>query len=475
MLDLTNIKKIFFIGIGGIGMSALARYFNAKGVSIVGYDKTETALTKQLVSEGMIIHYEDDITLIPDDVELVIYTPAIPKNHAQLNYFLQHNYVVKKRSEILEILSENQFTIAVGGSHGKTTVTSMIAHIAAQSGIPCTAFLGGIATNYNSNFIHTVLNNESQTMSIGKAAPPSFGGGQREGAVMIIEADEFDRSFLRLNPDIAVITAVDTDHLDIYGSKENIEDAFIQFTQKVKQNGKVIVNENISILSKIQAEKITYGWHNADFRIENVQYKEGELHFDIEAQNSKFKIQNCKLSMNGRHNAENALAATIVAMQLGIDNEKIKNALATFQGIKRRFEFITKRNDFIFIDDYAHHPEEIKRFIESVKELYADKKVTVIFQPHLFSRTNDLQTEFAASLSLADKVILLDIYPARELPVEGVTSKLIFDKITIADKVLLLKDELTGYLKNKEKPEVLCTIGAGDIDKLIQPVKELYP
>jgi len=459
--------NIFFIGIGGIGMSALARYFNAKGASVSGYDKTETALTKQLVAEGMNIHYVDDIALIPEGIELVIYTPAIPKNHIQFNYFLQNNFIVKKRSEILEILSANQFTIAVGGSHGKTTVTSMIAHIVAQSGIPCTAFLGGIATNSNSNFIH----------SDGDKAlpnPPLLGRGVG-GEAFIIEADEFDRSFLRLTPDIAVITAVDTDHLDIYGSKENIEEAFIQFTQKVKPNGLAVVNEQVSILSKIETEKITYGWNAADFKIENVHYEGGELHFDIETQNTQHKIQNCKLSMNGKHNAENALAATIVALQLGISVDKIKNALATFKGIKRRFEFITKRNDFIFIDDYAHHPEEIKRFIESVKELYADKKVTVIFQPHLFSRTNDLQTEFAAALSLADKVILLDIYPARELPVEGVTSKLIFDKITIADKVLLLKEELIGYLQNSEKPEVLCAIGAGDIDKLVQPIKALYP
>lgn len=463
MLDLNNIKNIFFIGIGGIGMSALARYFNARGISIVGYDKTETALTKQLVAEGMSIHYEDSIALIPEEVELVIYTPAIPKNHVQFNYFLQNNFIVKKRSEILEILSANQFTVAVGGSHGKTSVTSMIAHIIAQSGVPCTAFLGGIATNYNSNFIH----------SNGDEALPNSPLPGRE-PVFIIEADEFDRSFLRLTPDIAVITAVDTDHLDIYGSKENIEDAFIQFTQKVKPNGCAIVNENVSIISKIETNKITYGWNAANYKVTNVHYENSELHFDIEHEQQQLKIENCQLSMNGRHNAENALAATIVALQLGISIDKIKNALATFKGIKRRFEFIVKHNNFVFIDDYAHHPEEIKRFIDSVKELYADKKVTVIFQPHLFSRTNDLQTEFAASLSLADKVILLDIYPARELPVEGVTSKLIFDKITTANKVLLQKEELLNYLLQSDKPEVLCTVGAGDIDKLVQPIKALY-
>lgn len=460
MVDLTHIKNIFFIGIGGIGMSALARYFNARGIAITGYDKTETALTKQLVAEGMSIHYVDDIALIPEGIELVIYTPAIPKNHTQLNYFLQNNFTVKKRSEILEILSANQFTVAVGGSHGKTSVTSMIAHIVAHAGVPCTAFLGGIATNYNSNFIHSNGNNEWLPNS-GKEA-------------FIIEADEFDRSFLRLTPDIAVITAVDTDHLDIYGSKENIEDAFIQFTQKIKPNGCAIVNENVSILSKIATKTITYGWNNANYKVTNVHHENSELHFDIKNDKQQLKIENCQLGMNGRHNAENALAATIIALQLGISADKIKSALASFKGIKRRFEFIIKRNDFVFIDDYAHHPEEIKRFVESVKELYADKKVTVIFQPHLFSRTYDLQTEFAASLSLADKVILLDIYPARELPVEGVTSKLIFDKITIAHKVLLQKEELLSYLSRNAKPEVLCTIGAGDIDKLVQPIKELY-
>jgi len=450
MIDLNNIKKVFFIGIGGIGMSALARYFNARAVQIIGYDKTETELTKQLVKEGMSIHYSDDINLIPENVELVIYTPAIPKDHKQFNYFLQNNFIVKKRSEILELLSANKFTIAVGGSHGKTTVSSMIAHTLKHSGYDCTAFLGGIASNYNSNFI----NGKNETV--------------------VIEADEFDRSFLRLKPDIAVITAVDTDHLDIYGTKENIEDAFLQFTQKVKQGGIVVANENVSIITKIKTETIAYGWLHANNKVQNVRYEKGEMIFDFQIMNPKSEIRNLKLPMSGSHNAENALAAATVALLLKIDAEKIKAAIATFKGIKRRFEFIIKRSDLVFIDDYAHHPEEIKRFLQSVKELYTGKRVTVIFQPHLFSRTNDLQHEFAEALSIADKVIVLDIYPARELPMPGVTSALIFDKIKTADKVLLNKSELLDYLKKHNAPEVICTVGAGDIDKLIEPIKSLY-
>jgi UDP-N-acetylmuramate--alanine ligase len=480
MIDLNNIKNIFFIGIGGIGMSALARYFNTRGVQITGYDRTETELTKQLIAEGMSIHYSDDINLIPSEIDLVIYTPAIPKDHKQLNYLLQNNFIVRKRSEILEILSANKFTIAVGGSHGKTTVSSMIAHILIQSGINCTAFLGGITTNYNSNFI------DSKTMQKGKVVPLPFGEGQgganslwrgvggEAGEIFVIEADEFDRSFLRLKPDIAVITAVDTDHLDIYGTKENIEDAFLQFAQKVKPGGKVVANENVSIIPKIQTETIIYGCNNANVFVKNLRYENGEMTFDFQIINPKSEIRNLKLPMSGSHNAENALAAATVATLLNIPPDKIKTAIATFNGIKRRFEFIIKRNDLVFIDDYAHHPEEIKRFLQSVKELYADKKVTVIFQPHLFSRTRDLQHEFAEALSIADKAIVLDIYPARELPMPGVTSALIFDKITTTNKVMLNKNELLGYLEAHDKPEVICTVGAGDIDKLVEPIKQLY-
>lgn len=460
MNNFNNIQHIFFVGIGGIGMSALARYFNTRGIAITGYDKTETVLTKQLVQEGMSVHYEDNVALIPNNIDLVIYTPAIPKNHLQLNYFLEKGFVVKKRSEILEILSQNKFTIAVGGSHGKTTVSSMIAHILIQSGLSCTAFLGGITKNYQSNFLDSkVLNTTTQN--------------ENTKEICVIEADEFDRSFLRLNPDIAVITAVDTDHLDIYGTKENIEDAFIQFTEKVKANGAVVANEQVSILKKIKKPIHTYGTQHATALLQSVQSKQGELLFNI-ALSENNVIENITLPMGGYHNAENALAASVVASLLHIDNDKIKNAIATFQGIKRRFEFVVKQPDFIFIDDYAHHPEEINRFIQSVRQQFPDKKITVVFQPHLFSRTNDLQHEFAAALSLADKVILLDIYPARELPMPGVTSQLIFDKITITDKVMLNKESLLDYLQTQAKPEIICTVGAGDIDKLILPIQQLY-
>lgn len=462
MINLDKIKTIFFIGIGGIGMSALARYFNARGVSVIGYDKTETALTKQLVIEGIKIHYEDDAKHIPNNIELVIYTPAIPKNNSQLNYFSHNNFIIKKRSEILEILSENKFTIAVGGSHGKTTVSSMIAHILIQSGIECTAFLGGLTKNYQSNYLDS------------KIIFPERNNDESKQEVFVIEADEYDRSFLKLKPNIAVITAVDTDHLDIYGTKENIEEAFIQFTEKIKTNGVVVANEHVTIIPKIHKPITTYGTINADYNLKNIVSQNGELSFDIISKNGSNNILEIKLPMGGSHNAENAVAASVVAMMLNIEQAKIKNAIGSFEGIKRRFEFIIKSSEIIFIDDYAHHPEEINRFLQSVREQFINKKITAIFQPHLFSRTNDLQSEFASALSLADEVILLDIYPARELPMEGVTSELIFNKITQENKVLLLKNELINFLRNNTKPEILCTIGAGDIDKLVEPIKELY-
>lgn len=462
MTNLDNIKTIFFIGIGGIGMSALARYFNARGVDVMGYDKTETSLTKQLEIEGIKIHYEDDVKHVSNNIELVIYTPAIPKNHSQLNYFLQKNFTVKKRSEILEILSENKFTIAVGGSHGKTTVSSMIAHVLIQSNIACTAFLGGLTKNYQSNYLDS------------KIIFPNSNNDESKLEVFVIEADEYDRSFLRLQPNIAVITAVDTDHLDIYGNKENIEEAFIQFTEKIKTNGVVVANEHVTIIPKIHKPITTYGTINADYNLKNIVSQNGELSFDIICKNGSKNILEIKLPMGGSHNAENAVAASVVAMMLNIEQAKIKNAIGSFEGIKRRFEFIIKSSEIIFIDDYAHHPEEINRFLQSVREQFINKKITAIFQPHLYSRTNDLQSEFASALSLADEVILLDIYPARELPMEGVTSQLIFDKITQNNKVLLMKNELIDFLKNNAKPKIICTIGAGDIDKLVQPIKELY-
>jgi UDP-N-acetylmuramate--alanine ligase len=470
-MDLKNIKKIFFIGIGGIGMSALARYFNTQGITVFGYDRTETELTKQLIQEGMQIHYEDDIRLIPPQIDLVVYTPAIPRNHCQLSYFLQNNFIVKKRSEILEIITANQYTIAVSGSHGKTTVSSMIAHILVHSGYNCKAFLGGIALNYHSNFIDSAILQQGMNAQ-------THGSPENMPCVFVIEADEFDRSFHRLYPNIAVITAIDTDHLDVYGTLENIQEAFVQFIQKVKNEGTAVVNEQVSIIPRIPVKTITYGRKNADVIVHNVRYENKLMLFDCqvlhpvaEQLHQWREMRSVMLPMGGSHNAENAVAAATVATLLNVTPENIRNALASFKGIKRRFQFIIHTDDFVLIDDYAHHPQEITRLLHSIKELYPYKKITVIFQPHLFSRTRDLHEEFARALSIADDVILLDIYPARELPIPGVTSQMIFDKIKSSSKTLLNKKDLLDYIKKCPQPEVLCITGAGDIDKFVEPIK----
>jgi len=449
MLDLTKIKKAYFIGIGGIGMSALARHFNSEGVQVFGYDKVQTELTTQLEKEGMRINYEDKAKNIPEGIDLVVYTPAIPKDHNQYNYFLQKNYTVKKRSEVLQELTQDKFTIAIGGSHGKTSVTTMIAHVLKSTGYDCTAFLGGISLNYNSNYL------------------------RGKNKVVVVEADEFDRSFLRLNPDIAVITAVDTDHLDIYGSLKNIEDAFVEFTQKVKQDGCVISQNKVAILPKVKNKKlITYSFadSSAEYYVTNATLKKGSFTFDISGKDGEREMS---LQIGGRHNVENALAAYCVARQLGIGKSKIKKAIAGFKGVKRRFEYVIKTKSFVFIDDYAHHPEEIRALLDAVRTIYPGRKITVVFQPHLYSRTKDLHKEFAASLDKADEVVLLDIYPAREKPLPGVSSEMIAREMKNQNRHVMSKEKLISFLKNK-KPEVLLTVGAGDIDTLVNPIKKIF-
>lgn len=453
-MRLGAVHSVYLIGIGGIGMSALARYFHHNGAKVAGYDRTETTLTKQLVAEGMEVHYEDNIALIPADVELVIYTPAIPKEHKQLNYVRNMGKTpLLKRSEVLESLTMDKFTIAIGGSHGKTTVTSMTAHVLTHSGYGCTAFLGGIATNYKSNFI---------------AGNPD---------VIVVEADEFDRSFLRLHPNIAVITAVDTDHLDIYGSREAIEDTFVEFVGQLQPKGKVIAQQDVSILPRIKDKPVlTYGLRsNADYQATDIKVMDGKFEFKVE--NNKdfsFHISHpTALAMGGRHNVLNATAATAVALQLGIGTEAIAEALSTFQGISRRFEYIINTPEMVYIDDYAHHPEEIRACISAAKELYPGKRITAVFQPHLFSRTHDLYQDFAKSLQLADEVVLMHIYPARELPMLGVTSELILDAIQDTDKVLVADSELINELARRQ-PEVLLTVGAGDIDKQVAKIKDFF-
>lgn len=447
-MNLKDIKKVYLLGIGGIGMSALARYFKSLGAEVSGYDKTPTHLTDELVREGMNITFDDNLDTLPKDVDLVIYTPAIPKNHKGFNFYKDNNYELHKRSEVLGIISADKFTIAVAGSHGKTTVSSMIAHILTQSGFGCSAFLGGIAANYNSNFI------------------------QGQNDVVVVEADEFDRSFHRLAPDMAVITAVDTDHLDIYGSKEAIDEAFVEFTNKISEEGFLVIKSGQSIEVNLPVlDKAFYSLmdESADVYCSKYWVLDGGYLFNLMYYGKE--IKGFRLNIGGFHNIENAIAAITIAKELKIEDTLIKEAVASFKGIRRRFENLLNTEKVTFIDDYAHHPEEIRVFLESVRELYPRKKITAVFQPHLFTRTRDLATDFAKQLSIADEVILLDIYPAREQPIEGVTADLIFTQITSDKKTLITKGELVDTIKAKDNVEVLVTIGAGDIDKYLNDIK----
>ena len=449
MLRLENIKKVYFIGIGGIGMSAIARFFNERGVEVSGYDKTPTALTAQLERENIKVHFDDNITKAPLNADLVIYTPAIPKDHNELLMYQNSQIPLMKRSEVLGMISANSFCIAVSGSHGKTTVSSMITHVLKDSGYDCSAFLGGISVNLQSNYTSGKNN------------------------VVVIEADEYDRSFHRLSPDIAIITAVDTDHLDIYGTKENIEEAFLIFIERIKKNGTVVAQKNIPILDRINGPNLlTYSLSDsaANYAVQSYSIKNGRYHVVVRHQSDE--MYEFDLGVAGYHNVENSLAAIAVAALLKIPFEKTAKALASFKGIKRRFETIFENEKLVYIDDYAHHPQEINVFLGSVKEMYPSKKITAIFQPHLFSRTKDLQDEFAQRLSIVDQLYLLDIYPAREKPMEGVTAKLILDKVSIAQKEIISKEDLLHRIATDEL-EILVTIGAGDIDTLILPLKNI--
>ena len=446
MIKIKNIQNIYFIGIGGIGMSALARYFKAKGCMVYGYDKTPTPLTLLLQNDGISIQYNEDVTTIPTTIDVVVYTPAIPANNQVLLYYQTHQYTVVKRSDMLQWITENSFNICIAGTHGKTTVTTMIAHILRDSGYGCNAFLGGIAANYNTNF------------------------WSNENKVVVVEADEYDRSFLKLSPNIAVITSMDSDHLDIYGTPNEVENAFIQFSTKIKSNGLLVSKYALSRESELNAHKhITYSNQNSNATVyaNNIKVVEGSYLFDVTA--TTWQISNITLHMGGLHNIENVTAAITVAKQLNIPDEKIKNAVANFKGVKRRFEYIVKQENAVLIDDYAHHPAELSALINGVKSIYTHKKITIVFQPHLYSRTNDLATEFAQSLDKADEVILLPIYPARELPMKGVESNIIFDKMTLQKKYLLNKNELQLWIANN-KPSLVVMAGAGDIDALVQPI-----
>ncbi len=446
-MNLNKFHSVYFIGIGGIGMSAIARFFNQRNVAVSGYDKVETVLTKQLVEEGIPIHYEENIALLNPKADLVVYTPAIPSHHIELQWYQQQGFTIVKRSDILKMISEEMNAICVAGTHGKTTITTMIAHILRDSSYGCNAFLGGISSNYGVNY----WSNENSTA--------------------VIEADEYDRSFLKLFPTIAVVTAMDPDHLDIYGTKDEMEKCYLQFIAQIK-NTLVYKHGMKHSLSFKVPNKISYSLLNeaADYYASDVQAKNGSYQFNIwKGENNLGQLQ---LNIGGLHNVENAVAAFAVASLLEIEFEKIQNAIATFKGVKRRFEYIIKNENLVFIDDYAHHPEELKMLLQSAKSLFPGQKIRVVFQPHLYSRTKDFAEEFARSLDLADEVILLDIYPARELPIEGVNSQLILQYMSLNNKHVLSKEGLLEWVKHTQF-DVLITAGAGDIDQLVHPIKKL--
>ena len=441
-MDLNEIHRIYFIGIGGIGMSAIARYFCENGKLVAGYDKVPSDITEELEKFGAKIHFEDSLDAIPAEFKqvantLVIYTPAVPKDHKELNFFFDKGYKTIKRAQVLGEITQNTFCLAVSGTHGKTTTSSILGHVMHVCGTKATSFLGGITENYDSNLI------------LG------------EDKISVVEADEFDRSFLQLSPNIACVTSMDADHLDIYGDKEALAVSFKDFAAKV--SGALIVAKGLPL------EGLTYAVdEEADYEIQNIRIEEGAYVFDIKS--PKKTVTNVSFMLPGRHNLANALAASAIAEQYGLDLQDVANALGSFRGVKRRFSYKIKSDDLILIDDYAHHPTEINAVVDAVREMYPTEKVMAIFQPHLFSRTRDFVDDFAASLSRFDSLVLLDIYPARELPMEGVTSDWLLEKITLEDKKILPKHEVLGAIK-QSGAKIIVMIGAGDIGVLIEEVK----
>lgn len=444
-MELVNIKSVYFIGIGGIGMSALARYFKFIGKNVAGYDKTPTHLTDELAAEGIAIHFEDSTALIEEtflDKEhtLVVITPAVPKQHTEWNYFLDNAFVVKKRAEVLGIITKGTYSFAVAGTHGKTTTSSILGHILHQSGVDVTAFIGGVVENYNSNLI---------------------GSGK---TVTVAEADEFDRSFLHLHPDMACVTSMDADHLDIYGNSDAIEASFREFADKVEDKKKLFVVDGLPL------NGVTVGVGKGQFNAHNIRIDNGSYVFDVTTPTGL--ISNIRFGLPGHHNLTNATLALAMASTYGLEDDAIKSALASFKGVRRRFSYQIKKQDLVYIDDYAHHPTEIDAVYQAVSELYPDKKVLAVFQPHLFSRTRDFADGFAKSLGRFENIVLLDIYPARELPMEGITSQWLLDKIENPNKKLVSKQELLPLLKETDAT-VIITIGAGDIGEMVPEIKAL--
>lgn len=449
-----NYELIYFIGIGGIGMSNLARYFIQQGKSVAGYDRMETPLTKALVAEGAKVHYEDYVRLVPAEFldkekTLVVYTPAVPASHSELQFFRQSGFTIMKRAQLLGEVTKTSDAVCVAGTHGKTTVSSMTAHLLRQSGVDCNAFLGGILKNYGTNLL---LSDKSR--------------------ITVAEADEYDRSFHWLQPWIAVITSADPDHLDIYGTPEAYRESFEHFTSLIRKNGYLILKKDAPLTPRTDATVtvFTYSESEGDFHAENIRIGNGEITFDFVSPNSR--ITGIQLGVPVKVNIENAVAAIAAAVLSGVNPDEVRAAMKTFGGAKRRFDFQLKTPNLVFIDDYAHHPQELTAAIRSIRQLYPDRKVTGVFQPHLYTRTRDFADDFAQSLSLLDDVILLDIYPAREEPIPGITSGVIFDRITSKEKVLLKKAELLDFLENKEL-DVLVTLGAGDIEHLLPAIKQL--
>lgn len=474
---LQDYKKIYFLGIGGIGMSALARWFKVQGFYVGGYDKTETTLTQELVAEGMDVHYDNKVGRIPTEFynkreTLVVRTPAVPKDNSELQYFENEHYTILKRSEILGLITENLLTVAVAGTHGKTTTSSLIAHILKHAGANVSAFLGGITTNYNTNLL---IGKPTEKIDKMPDVPP-FGKH-----LCVVEADEYDRSFLTLHPDIAVVTSMDADHLDIYGEHDELKKSFSEFINQIKIKGHLVIKKDLPF--SIKGNKLIYIHEYAavsesdlgkanqtPFSAQNIRVENGCFMFDFVAKTAS--IKNIKMQLPGFHNVENAVAAINACILLEIPVDLIQAGIESFRGVKRRFEYVIKTEKLIYIDDYAHHPTEIEAFLSSVKALYPSKKLTCIFQPHLFTRTRDFAEGFSKSLSIADEVILMDIYPARELPINGVNSEMLMPNIT-SKKELATKQNLMQVIENKQF-EVLVTVGAGDIDTFVEKIKSKF-
>ena len=443
-MNLNNIHNFYFIGIGGIGMSALARYFHANNKYVAGYDRVRSEVTDSLENLGIKIHFKDSVANIPSrflnpETSLIVYTPAIPKDHMELVYFKNNGFEVLKRSAVLGLITKNTVCLAVAGTHGKTTTTSILGHLLFECDVKVTAFLGGIAENYNSNLI---LNGTEVT---------------------VVEADEFDRSFLTLSPDMACITSMDADHLDIYGDAESLKSSFIQFSQKIKPDGKLFVKNGLPL------KGITYGIEDdSDYVVQNIKIEKGAYVFDVKT--PKTVLKNIQFNLPGRHNLSNALIALAMAVEYGCPSKQLAKALASYKGVKRRFSYQIKTENLILIDDYAHHPQEINAVHDAIREMYPNKKVLAIFQPHLFSRTRDFADDFAKSLSQFDEIRLLDIYPARELPIDGINSAWLLDKIENPDKKLIGKKDISAEIE-KSDAKVVLTIGAGDIGEEIKLIK----